>query len=139
MSYQYRSYLYYWEIHLCMYICYFCPLIYDYSVIFIMFDIKLPQNLFLTNIESISLWYFWTQLFCSRQNNPQTIIFDHTYHWFLLCKLSDPWNTEHYRGSLYHCEEYLELHIGYKKPQQNELVTKNAFKFEYRKLKKYTF
>ena len=44
---------------------------------FIMFYFKLSREFdFITNIESVHLWYFQTQLICSRQSNPLPSIFD---------------------------------------------------------------
>ena len=61
-----------------MYIFFYCPLIYDGFDIFIIIYFKLSRNFdFLTNIESIHLYYFWTQQFWSRQRNPLPLIFNH--------------------------------------------------------------
>ena len=76
VSYQNCYYLYYHEIHLRRYIFWYCPLTYDHYNIFIVFYIKLSRNFsFLTNIESVLLWYFQTQLLCGK-NNPFTSIFN---------------------------------------------------------------
>ena len=78
VSYQYCSYLNYLKIHLRTYIRCYCQLTYDYSVIFNMFYFKLSPNFtFLTNIESVHLWYFWAQQSSSIQRNPLSSIFDH--------------------------------------------------------------
>ena len=78
VSYQYCSYLYYHNIHLCRYICCYCPLTYNDYVILNMLYFKLSLNFhFLTCIESVTLWYFQTQCFCSLKRNPQPSIFDH--------------------------------------------------------------
>ena len=59
VSYQYFSYLYYYDMHQCRYICCYFTLTYDDSVIYIMFHLKLSQSLFfLTNIEYVHLCYF---------------------------------------------------------------------------------
>ena len=56
-------------------LCYF-PFTFSDYLIFIMFYIKLSYNIdFHTNIESGILWYFWAQLFCNSQTNPQPSIF----------------------------------------------------------------
>ena len=65
-SYQICFYFYYCKIHLRRYIDWYCLLIYEDSIIFIiMFYIKLSQNIvFIRNIESILLWYLQTKHFC---------------------------------------------------------------------------
>ena len=45
VSYQYFSYLYYYDMHQCRYICCYFTLTYDDSVIYIMFHLKLSQSL----------------------------------------------------------------------------------------------
>ena len=58
VSYQYCYYLYYREIHLRRFICYYCTLIYDNYIIFIMFYFKsLRSFAFLATFESVRLWY----------------------------------------------------------------------------------
>ena len=59
VSYQYCSYLYHREIHLCRYIHWYCPLTYKVYIIPIMFYLKMSQIFaFLTNIKSVHLQYF---------------------------------------------------------------------------------
>ena len=78
VSNQYYSYLYYRKIHLRGYIHCYRQLTHDCFVILNMFYFKLSWNFdFLTNIESVHLWVFLTQLFRSRLRNPLPSIFDH--------------------------------------------------------------
>ena len=72
VSYQYCSYSYDIKINLCRFIFWYCTLIYDNSIIFIMFYFKPSRNIaFITNLESVPLWYFRTQFFAAIQINPQ--------------------------------------------------------------------
>ena len=103
VSYQYCSYLYYCEIHLCIYILWYCPLTYDNSVIFMMLHFKLLRNFsFLENIESIHLWYFQNTTILQQTNKSITLDI-----WlstkivetkFLLPKTINHLKTEHYQG-----------------------------------------
>ena len=104
------------------YIYYYCPFIYFYSVIIIMCYLKLQQNITsLTNIKSVSLWYF-EHNFSSWQRNPQLSNVGHQQHWFLLSKPSDHWNIEHYRGPADHGEGDSDLDI-------NRLASGNLWQY----------
>ena len=78
VSYHYCSYSYYRYIHLHRYTHCYCTLTYDSSITFIIFYFKISRNFaFLKNIKSVHLCYFWTHLFCCRQINILSLIFDH--------------------------------------------------------------
>ena len=64
VSYQYMCASFYREIHLLRFINKYCTLIYNKYVIWLCFVINHHKNsAYITNLESISLWYFVTQLF----------------------------------------------------------------------------
>ena len=112
VSYQYCPYLYYHDIHLHRYICCYCPLTYDNYVIFIIFSFSLSRNFaFITNFEYVHLWYF-NKYFSQQRKKSITFDFQSSptseETKFLLPKLSNNWNTDHYRGLDDRDEGYLE-------------------------------
>ena len=115
VSYQYCSYLYYCDIHQRRYICFYCPLAYNGSVILIIFYYKLSQNFaFLTNIEYVHLCYFWTQQFRSRQRNSLLLILilnNKCRDRVPVITQSNHWKKKYYRGSDDFCEGYLDLYL----------------------------
>ena len=82
---------------------YYCSITYDDSLVFIMFHIKLSQNLvFLTYIESMLSWYFITQFL-------EVVKEFHKFQFRSTTKFADTklqlpqhskhWKTEQYWGS----------------------------------------
>ena len=115
VSYQHCSHLYYLDIHLHRYIFWYCILTYDDSVIFIMLYFKLSRNFsFLTNIESVHLWYFQTQLFAADKvihHLRFLIINNKCRNQVPVIKVSQHWNKKYYRRSADCFEGDLDLDI----------------------------
>ena len=78
VSYQSCYYLFYHEMHLIRFICCYCTLIQNKSIIFSIFYLKPSRDLIsFTNSKSFLFWYNQTQFLCWRQINPKPSCFDH--------------------------------------------------------------
>ena len=102
MSYQNCSYLYYLKIHMKRYICCYYLFTNEYSLFFPCFMLNCHGTFFLTNINSVILWYFQTIYFLTVKEILKIWFWSTTKSEgtkLLLPKPGEHWKTEKYQGS----------------------------------------